>query len=335
MAKPLISVLLPARNETARLGAALADLQNQTLTEIEIIVIDDGSTDDTAAIAQAAARKDSRVHVLRQEPRGIVAALNHGLARAQGEFIGRMDADDGCTPDRLAKQLALLRRKSLALASCQVAPPPGESYAGGYAAYAAWVNSLLTPEAIARERFVECPIVHPTLLMRAALLRQIGGWRDGDFPEDYDLILHVLAAGHRAAKVAEPLYFWRDHLDRASRVDPRYSPEAFARLKARYLAAGPLRGQRRVVVWGAGKTSRRALRPLVELGHEVAAWIDIDPREIGRRRRGAPVLPPDELPTLHGLPLLIYVGTRGARELIRPRLVRYGYTEGENAWFCA
>jgi glycosyltransferase involved in cell wall biosynthesis len=332
---PLISVLLPARNEAERIGAALADVRQQTLADLEIIVIDDGSTDDTAAAVRAIAKEDRRIHMQRQAPRGIAAALNNGLARARGEFIARMDADDGCAPERLAKQLDLSRRESLALSSCQVAPPPGEHYAGGYDVYANWVNGLLTPGDIARERFVECPVVHPTMLMPALLLRKMNGWREGHFPEDYDLILRLLAAGYRAAKVPEPLYFWRDHPRRASRVDPRYSPEAFARLKAKYLAAGPLRHHKRIVVWGAGQTSRRTVRPLVELGHEVAAWVDIDARKIGRRRRGAPVVSPDVLPQWRDLPLLVYVGSRGARELIRPRLVQYGYVEGVNAWFCA
>ncbi len=329
----MVSVLLPVRNEAARIGAALGDLLRQTLTDIEIIVVNDGSTDGTREAVDAVA--DRRIKMVSQPPLGIVAALNNGLAQAQGQYVARMDGDDRCTVDRLAKQLALLRGGRVDLASCLIEPPAGEHYAGGYATYAAWVNGLVTPEAIARERFVECPIVHPTLMLPAALLRLAGGWRDGDFPEDYDLVLRLLAAGQRAAKVCEPLYQWRDHGARASRVDPRYGPEAFARLKAEHLAKGPLRGQPRIVVWGAGKTSRRAVRPLLARGIEVAAWVDIDPRKIGHRHAGAPVVSPEDLPRLADLPLLVYVGRRGARELIRPRLVRYGYVEGLNVWFCA
>jgi len=76
-----------------------------------------------------------------------------------------------------------------------------------------------------------------------------------DFPEDYDLVLRLLAAGAEAAKVPEALYFWRDWPARASRVDPRYRPEAFAALKARFLADGPLRGRPEIVVWGAGRSA--------------------------------------------------------------------------------
>ncbi|MHA1568655.1 MAG: glycosyltransferase [Alphaproteobacteria bacterium] len=336
MPAPLVSVLLPARNEAGQIKSALGDLQQQTWRDSEILVIDDGSTDRTADLVREKAADDKRIRIFSQPHQGIVAALNFGLENAQGKFVARMDADDGCAPDRLEKQLHLLQqRPNIHLSSCQVAPPTGERYAGGYATYAAWVNALIEPEQIARERFVECLLVHPTLMLRTDLLRQSAGWREGPFPEDYDLVLRLLAAGYRAAKVPEPLYYWRDHEKRLSRVDARYSPEAFAGLKAQYLSTGPLKGQRQLVIWGAGKVSRRLVRPLQELGHEVVAWIDIDPKKIGRRHAGAPVAPPEKLSQWNHLPLLIYVGRRGARELIRPQLGKHGFAEGENAWFCA
>jgi len=336
LTRPPVSVLLPARDEAATIAQALADLQNQTHPALEIIVVDDGSRDATAAIVETMARTDTRIRLLRQDARGIVAALNMALGEAHGRFIARMDADDRCAPERLARQVALLHaRPEIACASCLIAPPRGEAWAGGYREYARWVNALREPADIARERFVECPLVHPTMLWRREALEALGGWRAGDFPEDYDQVLRLHAAGYAAAKVATPLYFWRDRAQRASRVDPRYRPEAFAALKAKYLTEGPLAEKSEVVVWGAGKTSRRLVRPLQRLGVRVIAWLDIDPRKIGRVHAGAPVIDAAQVGAYRAWPLLAYVGRRGARELIRPRLQAAGFTEGRDAWFCA
>ncbi|MDP8224070.1 MAG: glycosyltransferase family 2 protein [Candidatus Lernaella stagnicola] len=336
MMPPLVSVLMPARDEALRVADALSDLMAQTLTDVEILVLDDGSTDDTSAVARRTAGNDQRVRVITLPARGIVATLNEGLAAAHGAFIARMDADDRCAPNRLEAQIDLLHsRPDLALASCLIAPPVGESYAGGYQAYAKWVNSLVTPEAVVRERFIECPVVHPTMVTRRDVLREHGGWRDGDFPEDYDLILRLLADGAAMAKVESPLYFWRDHANRASRVDPRYAPAAFYALKAEFLSQGPLCDAPEIVVCGAGRLSRKHVRPLQRLGHHVRAWLDIDPKKIGICHAGAPVLHVERLREVRAWPLLVYVGTRGARELIRPRLQEAGFEEGRDAWFCA
>jgi glycosyltransferase involved in cell wall biosynthesis len=333
---PRVSILLPARNEAEHLPAALADLAAQTYADFETLILDDGSTDATGKLAADFATRDERFVHLPLAAAGIVAALNTGLDRARGSLIARMDADDRCAPERLARQLALLdARPEIGLASCLIAPPPEQTWAGGYGVYGEWVNSLTEPAAIECERFVECPIVHPTLVVRRALLETHGGWRHGDFPEDYELILRLLDAGVAMAKVPEALYFWRDHPNRASRTDPRYRPEAFFRLKATHLVAGPLRDKREVIIWGAGRVSRRHARPLIELGVSVRAWVDVDPKKIGQVVNGVPVIAPDDAAAFADLPFLAQVGSRGAREIIRLQWRKLDRVEGVDAWMCA
>jgi len=105
---PRVSVLLPVWNGEAFLEQAMESILRQTLSSFELIVIDDGSTDRTAAIAEEFASRDTRVRVLRRLHERFSGTLNAGIAAARGEYVARMDADDISLPVRLQKQVAYL-----------------------------------------------------------------------------------------------------------------------------------------------------------------------------------------------------------------------------------
>jgi glycosyltransferase involved in cell wall biosynthesis len=337
---PAISVVLPVRDGAATLGRALASLRAQTWTDWELIAVDDGSADATGAMLAEAARSDERVRVLARRREGIVAALNAGLAAARGEFVARMDADDEAHPGRLAAQLALLReRPEIGLASCLVDFGGDRAANAGYALHVDWLNTLVAPEQIALNRFVESPLAHPSVMFRRELVERFGGYRAGDFPEDYELWLRWLDAGVRMAKVPRMLLAWHDAPARLSRVDPRYAPEAFFATKAVYLARELVRnaGGRRVLVWGAGRPTRKRAAYLGAHGVTIAGYIDVDPKKAGRGLggTGVPVLAPERIPPPAEAFVLGYVGTRGARELHREHLTRRGFLEGRDFLMCA
>src|SRR5579864_8402353 len=105
----LVSVIIPAYNAERFLRYTLASAQAQTYEHVEIIVVDDGSTDSTVDIALAAAAADKRVRVLRQENLGVAAARNRALGESRGDFIAPLDADDVWHPQNLALQVAALK----------------------------------------------------------------------------------------------------------------------------------------------------------------------------------------------------------------------------------
>jgi hypothetical protein len=202
----------------------------------------------------------------------------------------------------------------------------------GYARHVDWLNSVVTPEQITLNRFVESPLAHPSVMFRRELVERFGGYRDGHFPEDYELWLRWLDAGVRMAKVPRALLAWHDPPGRLSRTDPRYDPEAFYRLKAAWLArqVGRVLGGRRVLVWGAGRPTRKRAAHLEAHGVAIAGYLDIDPKKTGRAVGGRPVLAPEELPPPGEAFVLGYVASRGARELIRGELARRGFGEGRD-----
>jgi glycosyltransferase involved in cell wall biosynthesis len=107
MSVPQLTVLLPCRNGELTLAFALRSVLNQTFRDFELLLINDGSTDDSIAIAQSF--QDERIRILGGvEKHGLSVRLNEGVVAARGRYIARMDADDVCFPERFARQLAFL-----------------------------------------------------------------------------------------------------------------------------------------------------------------------------------------------------------------------------------
>jgi len=332
-APPAISVLMPVHDAAPTLSAAVESIRDQTETDWELVAVDDGSTDGSLEALRDRARGDARIRVLERPHRGVVDALNAGLAAARGPLIARMDADDVSLPRRLARQRSHLdNHPEVGLVACRVRFAGDERRAAGYARHVAWTNGLGSHEAIALARFVESPLAHPSVMFRRELIERHGGYRPGDFPEDYDLWLRWLEAGVRMEKLPEVLLVWRDSPARLSRRDRRYAPDAFHRVKAGHLARWLARHNPRhpeIVLWG-GRVTRRRARLLEAEGVVVAAYVDIDPRKIGLAIAGRPVIAPSALPAPGVCFVVAAVGSVGAREQIERALICAGYRAGRD-----
>ena len=328
MTIPRVSILLPVRNEEKLLPAALASLERQTLTQWELVAVDDGSSDATPAILAAAAGRDRRIRVLTTRGGGLVDALNSGLAMCRSPLIARMDGDDVCHPRRLqAQQAFLAANPDVGLLACNFRHFPRQGLKVGMLSYEKWQNSLDTHEAVLRDLFVESPFVHPSVMFRKADVERVGGYREMGWAEDYDLWLRMAAAGSRFARLPATLFFWRDRPRRATRTNGAYSLEAFRACKLHHLREGFLAGVTDVILAGAGVEGRRWRGILDRAGIRVSLWVDVDLRKIGRMLHGAPVVSPEEV-ALGGRKMLITVGTRGARDGIRRWAGRIGLKEG-------
>jgi len=328
-----ISILIPVYNAAATLEETLTSLRAQTEPTWELIAVDDGSTDRSAEILADYASRDPRIRLIRRAHKGIVNALNSGLAHCRGDLIARMDADDLCMPDRLRRQRCFLdAHPEIGLVSCRVRYGGDRERNRGFALYVDWVNELIDPESIYLARFVESPLVHPSVMFRKSLIEAHGGYRLGGYPEDYELWLRWLDAGVRMSKVDEELFTWCERSDRLSRIDPRYATDAFYAVKAEFLARWLKRKHiDEVIIWGAGRTSRQRAEHLAEHGIHIAAYIDVDPKKIGRIFGDRPVLEPGSLHgAASGKVVLAYVASRGARAQIADYLDRQGFLLGRD-----
>ncbi|MFO1061553.1 MAG: glycosyltransferase [Dongiaceae bacterium] len=205
-AAALVSVIMPVRDGARHLAAALDSIRRQSLAAIEILAVDDGSRDATPALLAAAARDEPRLRVVRQEPAGIVAALNRAVAEARAPLLARMDADDVAWPERLARQAAFLDAHPAVAAvggGCRLIDRHGR-------VLGLWQPPTGPAEIAARLPAENC-LSHPTVTMRRAAVLQAGGYRAAFAGcEDYDLWLR-LAERHDLANLPEPVLDYRLH----------------------------------------------------------------------------------------------------------------------------
>jgi len=306
----LVHVALPVRDVAPWIEEALDSLVAQTFDRWTATVVDDGSTDATARLVRG---RDPRIRLLQPGRVGLAAALNLAVA-GDAPLVARMDGDDVCHPERFEAQVEFLgRRPDVHVLDTRVTcfrddgPLPG-----GMARFERWLDGIEDEAEFAREFLVDSPICHPAAMVRRSALLP---YRDGDFPEDYDLWLRMRRAGARFHKLPRKLLRWRDRSDRATRADRRYRRGAFVPLKIEHFEA--TNTAPRVAVWGAkkhGKPWIRALNP--------CAVVEIDPAVV--ERAGIPVIRPAQLPATRPDLVLVAVGSAGARVAIEAQLAAMG-----------
>lgn len=232
---PLVSVVIPAYNRADTVGRAVDSALAQTLEDIEVLVVDDGSTDDTGAVV--AAYDDPRVRLLSHDGnRGRSAARNTGIEAAQGEFVAFLDSDDQWLPGKLAAQVDCLRQRddSWVGVYCEfLAPTPSRlGRAVGWLSKRVFARPQTREggRELAQEVLTMRVLMGPgsTLLVRRDALAATDGFDEGLADhEDWDLVLQLLADGQLA------------HLDEPLVVLPESGgdagPEAVAAAKERFL----------------------------------------------------------------------------------------------------
>lgn len=292
-------------------------------------MIDDGSDDDTRRVAQGVADEDPRFRVLGQPRLGLVSTLNQGVRAARAPWVARMDADDLMARHRLVEQFAALHADAgLSGVGCHVRLFPRDGLSGGRRQYELWLNSMRSADDVFRERFVECPLAHPTWLVRRPLLLEFA-YRDQRAPEDYDLLLRLLLDGRRLGVVPRRLLWWRDHPGRLSRVDPCYELGRFTWLKALHLSRSFLRGEAEYLLWGYGGTGKALRRALAAHGHRPSHIVELHPGRLGQLIHGARVVAPEALRMLRDRRLIVSVAGAQARRKIRAALAVLGFRDDD------
>jgi len=293
---PLVSVVLPVLDGEDLVGEALLSILGQSYRHLEVIVVDDGSTDATAAVVERCA--DPRVRLVRQVHRGPAAAMNRGVALASGQLIARQDHDDLALSGRIERQVGFLEaHPEVALVGTWARIEPDRARRS---------RTIRHPVGCPALRFFllfNNPFVHSSVMMRRQAFDAVGGYREEaeHQPEDYDLWVRM-ARSFEVANLPEILQVYRERSNSVCRANPGLLGEPVARLAAANLAwwLGRRPGDAQiqmlaragngVAIPGLSRAEAKALLELVPAaGRLVAARSGHAPlelrRQVARRRR--------------------------------------------------
>ena len=283
---------MPVREFTQYVTQAVQSVLQQSHRELELIVI--GNEDVEALTEQLPS--DERIRIFKRNAPGIVGALNTGLPLCSGDYIARMDSDDICTKDRLRIQLEHAQNSPdvCLVGGCVDIVCDDAPVGNGNRTYQAWLNALTRPEQLRQSCFIESPMPHPTLFAHKDYWTRLQGYRNIAWPEDYDLILRTWLAGIPMTKPENTLLHWREHPNRLTRTDARYSREAFIRAKAWALtqpaAKLSLDEGRDIWICGTGRNARYWHDALIERGASVLGFVELDSAKPKTQKRHLPVI---------------------------------------------
>ena len=330
---------MPVRNDAHVLENCLDDIVNQSFENFELLVVDDGSTDETTEMLQKAKGRDSRIRIIRTSANGIVSALNTGLAECKGNYIARMDADDRMEKTRLEKQLEMMiQNPELDLIGCKV---KGFTDSGIFPEsgiqYQSWSNSLISHEQIVCDLFAESPIVHPTFFATRDLFNKIGGYSENPWAEDYDLILRAYGKGAKFGKHPEILLYKYHAPGRLSRSEAMYKRPAMFEAKSHFLLEfGRLKNRRGVLIVGSGPTGRQAAQSFENRGVKLLGFVDNrqgppDRKVKNRPAWGFPDLPPSEfLEQFRDVLFVLAIGDSSGQRAFAELLQKNGFIENHD-----
>lgn len=200
--KEIISIIMGVHNGKSRCDAAIDSILNQTYTNWEFIICDDGSSDGSYDYLREKYSKNEKFIIIKNEQNvGLAATLNHCLEQAHGNFMARMDDDDISYPERFERQISFLHdHPEISFVSSSIDLFNGEKVVG---------QRILKAYPEKKDLIWNSPFVHPATMFRSADLKAVGGYRVA--PEtvrgqDYDLFMRMYGAGYRGANLTEPIY---------------------------------------------------------------------------------------------------------------------------------
>lgn len=306
---------MPVKNASPWLSTCLWSIVRQTFTDWECIVVDDHSSDDSWAIA-AAFCEDSRFHQTKNRGEGIVDALNTALAKASGEFITRMDADDIMPPEKLELLYKESGEQTDLIVTGKVRYFSIDPVSSGYRSYEDWLNKRVDNDDHWKSICRECVVASANWMTHRDNIPTL----PDRYPEDYHLVFDWYRKELMVKGIKEVTHYWREHARRTSRLSENYAQPAFFDLKIERFLALDRTTDRPLVVLGKNQKSKlieQRLQAVSESYHVLDQGSANDISKFQRPQILVAVYPSDS-----------------ERKAIEDWLATHDLVEGSDWWWC-
>jgi len=335
MKKSLISVVMPAKNAVAFINECVDSIIFQTYKNWELLVVDDGSEDETYEVLKKYNNIDERIKIFKNEKDGIIDALQLAYSKSKGELITRMDADDIMHKDKLKYMLEKLQEYgSGSVALGQVKYFCDGEIGEGFARYEAWLNKLIASGNSFSEIYKECVIPSPCWMIHRDDFDKAGAFDSSIYPEDYDLAFRFREKSYRCIPSNKVLHYWRDYETRTSRNHPHYADNSFIEIKINYFLKNDYKKSKDLVVWGAGKKGKKVAELLIKRAIPFY-WICDNPKKIGREIYSQKLLAFNKLDEIKDSQSIITVANLKAQQEIKSYFNKRGKKPTEDyVFFC-
>ncbi len=281
----MISILIPFKNAEPFFKECINSILAQSYSDFEIIAVDDNSEDDSLYTIKS--YSDKRIQVFKNEGTGILPALQTAQKHATGKFITRMDADDIMPKEKLTFLLDALKQKGPgSVATGMVQYFGKEKISEGYKKYEDWVNNVCDKNTFYKEIYRECVVASPNWLMHKEDFYTISGFKNLQYPEDYDLVFKWKSAGFQIHGVKQITHLWREHNKRTSRTSIHYQQESFFKIKTAYFLKEY--NGKEIALLGAKKKGR-LLAKIMRSQKIKFRWYEQDENLIGTKVMGVQI----------------------------------------------
>lgn len=321
-----ISIIIPFKNAAPWLEETISSIIAQDNVEWELICIDDHSTDNSNEVIERF--KDSKIRIVSNQGKGIIAALQLGLEMADGDFITRMDADDIMTDKRLISMHDTLADSQLkTVVTGKVKYFSTGELSEGFFKYEQWVNERIDKNDHYNHIYRECVVASPNWMVRKSDLIESGIFDKLEYPEDYDLVFHWFENNFKIKSLEEVTLLWRDHPTRTSKNSETYNQQALFSLKINWFVKLHAKDQS-IGILGAG-TKGKMTTEILKSNNQSFGWYDLNHNNFNSPVNGHLI---QDYNLIHEDQLLISIYPK-QRESLLKFINEKGYTIGVNAWF--